>query len=71
MPYMGKLVHEELTYQVLGALFKVHNQFGRGYQEKYYQRAIEAEFRRQGIPFVREVVVPLQYEGEPIGAIPC
>lgn len=64
---MGKLVHEELSYRILGVLFKVHNQLGKGYQEKYYQRAIEKEFQRQGIPFIRELAVPLQYDGEPIG----
>ena len=32
----GKLIYEELTYEILGALFEVENHLGFGYQEKHY-----------------------------------
>ena len=51
----------------MSVLFNVHNSLGRNFQEKYYQRAIEIEFRNLKIPFEREKVVKLEYKGEGIG----
>lgn len=51
----------------MGILYKVQNKLGTKYQEKYYQRAIEAELKKQLIPFDREKLVRLSYEGENIG----
>jgi len=45
------LLHKELSYQIIGVLFKVHTKLGGGYQEKYYQRAIALELKRQDISF--------------------
>lgn len=61
------VLYPELSYKVMGVIFKVHNKLGPGYQERYYQRAITQEFTEQRIPFEREVVAPLHYEGKPIG----
>ncbi|MFC1727833.1 GxxExxY protein [Patescibacteria group bacterium] len=61
------LIYKNLSYQLMGVLFKVHNKLGPAYQEKYYQRAIEKELKKQKIPFDREHRVKLNYEGENIG----
>lgn len=61
------IVYPELSYQIMGALFKVHNKLGPNYQEKYYQRAVEAEFKKQNIKYKREKMIPLSYENENIG----
>ena len=45
------LVYKDLSYQLMGVLFKVHNKLGPSYQEKYYQRAIEKELKAQNIAF--------------------
>lgn len=63
----SNLIHPELSYRVMAVLFNVHNTLGRNFQEKYYQRAIEIEFRKLKIPFEREKVVRLEYKGERIG----
>ena len=34
--------------------------------EKDYQRALEVELRKDGISFVREKFIPLEYQGEKI-----
>ena len=57
----------ELTYEVIGVLYKVHNKLGPLYQEKYYQRAIEIELQNRKIPFQREHPVPLYFEMKSIG----
>lgn len=63
----NNLIYPELSYQVMGVLFKVHSKLGPKFQEKYYQRAIEIELKRQKIPFKREKLVRLEYEKERIG----
>ncbi|MCR4324251.1 MAG: GxxExxY protein [Candidatus Curtissbacteria bacterium] len=61
------LIYPDLSYRIMSVLFKVHNQLGPNFQEKYYQRAIEIEFKAEHISFNRERMVPLKYGGESIG----
>ena len=46
---------------------KVHSTLGNGFQEVIYQRALEIEFRKAGLNFVREFSMDIFYEGEIIG----
>lgn len=61
------LVYPELSYKLMGVLFKVQNELGSSYQEKYYQRAIEEELKNSGIKFEREKMIPLNFRGVSIG----
>ena len=45
------LIYPELSYKIIGILFEVYNDLGAGYQEKYYQRAIAAAFRKYKFNF--------------------
>lgn len=40
----SKLIYPELSYKIIGIIYKVYNELGPGYQEKYYQKAIALEF---------------------------
>ena len=62
-----KYKHSELTSKIIGCAMEVHKQLGNGFQEVIYQRALEIEFRLQGINVQREFVMPLSYKGEDIG----
>ena len=62
-----KIVHAELSYEIVGILFEVHNKLGNRYQEKYYQRAVEVKLRGKKIPYAKELVVDLTIDGEKIG----
>lgn len=62
-----RIIYPELSYKVMGVLFKVHNKLGPTYQERYYQRAIEIELKAQGIPFEKEKQISLTYEDKKIG----
>ncbi len=64
---MYGLVEEELSYQIVGALFEVYNDLGGGYQERYYQRAIAQELRKRKLSFIEQVKIPLSYKGNSIG----
>ena len=63
----NELIYPELSYKLMGVLFKVHRRLGNSYQEKYYQRAIEVELKKENIPYKREVLVKLDYGDESIG----
>lgn len=64
---MVRLVYPKLSYKIIGILFKVHQELGPSLLEKYYQRAIVEEFKKNGLLYTKEVVVDLSYEGKPIG----
>ena len=65
---MADLVHKELSYKLIGILYKVHSELGGGYQEKYYQRAVATELKNSGLSFKEQVHMPLKYKGEKIGS---
>ncbi|MBU1026490.1 MAG: GxxExxY protein [Candidatus Margulisbacteria bacterium] len=64
---MAELIYPELSYRIIGILFKVYNQLGGGYQEKYYQQAVRRELVVNQIPFLEQVRTDFNYEGKLIG----
>lgn len=54
---------EDETYNIRGAMLRVHEVLGCGFLEKVYQEALEIEFNKRNIPFKREVRLPIYYEG--------
>lgn len=48
------LIYKEESYALIGKCFEVHNNLGAGFLEIVYKDALELEFRRAGIPFIRE-----------------
>ncbi|PIZ89152.1 MAG: GxxExxY protein [Candidatus Nealsonbacteria bacterium CG_4_10_14_0_2_um_filter_38_17] len=64
---MEKLVHKDLSYKIIGLIFKVFNKLGYGYQEKYYQRALALELDREKIDYIQEKEIKLDYQNKTIG----
>src|SRR3990172_6070377 len=62
----SELLFPELSYQLVGVLFDVHNTLGYGYQEKYYQKAIAASLKKIQIPFREQVLVEIKAGDEVI-----
>lgn len=60
---MPELLHPELSYKLVGILYKVYNELGGGYQERIYQAAIRRELSKQKIIFIEEAWVDLLYDG--------
>jgi len=60
---MSIFLYKEETYKIIGAAMKVHNTLGCGFTEKVYQDALEVEFQKQGVPYVREPRLHVSYEG--------
>ena len=57
------LFYKEESYKIIGAAFKVYNNLGYGFLESVYQEALEIEFQRQCIPYEREKLLKIRYEG--------
>ena len=55
--------YNELTEAVIGAAIKVHRHLGPGLLEKVYEEALCHELELRGIPFKRQVQVPIVYKG--------
>ncbi len=57
----------ELTEQIIKAALEVHTRLGPGFLESIYEEALAHEFRLRGIPFERQVPVPIFYKGKQVG----
>lgn len=67
MTQKTKLLHEELTGEILGGFFTVYNAHGYGFLEQVYANSMSLELRMRGLRVEREVAVEVQYEGQPVG----
>lgn len=57
---MAKLLHKELSYEITGIFFEVHNQLGRFAREKQYGDLIASILEDRGIKFEREKSLPIE-----------
>ncbi|OGF23341.1 hypothetical protein A2Y83_01340 [Candidatus Falkowbacteria bacterium RBG_13_39_14] len=64
---MDKVIHKELSYQIVGILFEVYNELGYGYQEKYYERAIKEFFIHKKLNYKNQIPYVLTARGKIIG----
>jgi GxxExxY protein len=49
-----KLLYPELSYEIVGMCFEVHNELGQFAREKQYASLLEAKFKSNGIKYERE-----------------
>lgn len=62
-----KVIHRELSYQVMKAVFEVHNTPGPGFVESVYEEALAYELELREIPFERQKAVTVRYKGRVVG----
>ncbi len=64
------LDQEDQTAAIIGAAIEVHRTLGPGFLESVYELSLAAELTDRGIPFARQVAVPLWYKGRDVGTHP-
>jgi GxxExxY protein len=52
-----------LTDKVIGAAIKVHRALGPGLLESTDEECLCHELAKAGIPFLRQMAVPIEYQG--------
>jgi GxxExxY protein len=63
----NKVIHRELSYRVMQAVFEVHNTLGPGFVESVYEEALVYELELQGIAFERQKEIVVHYKGRTVG----
>jgi GxxExxY protein len=52
--------HQDITYRIIGAAMRVHNNTPRGLREKHYQRALTQEMQNDGLIVIQEHRIELR-----------
>jgi GxxExxY protein len=66
-PIKSPIVCEELTYQIIGAAYAVHQGLKSGHKEIVYQNALCEDLALLRIPFQREPALNVAYKGKKVG----
>jgi len=59
--------HEELTGRIIAAAIEVHKELGPGFLESIYEEAMCVELDYRGIPFQRQLVIPVFFKQWQVG----
>lgn len=62
-----RLLHQELSSQIISAFYQVYNTMVRGLLEGCYQNALYIELQERGIPVEREVPFGVRYKEHIVG----
>jgi len=63
----GTIIYPELSYEIMQAVFEVHNRLGPGFSESVFEEALAYEFELRGISFERQKTVTVCYKGREVG----
>jgi len=59
----SKLLHEDLTEQIIGSAIEVHRGLGPGLLESAYEECLCHELHLRGLKFQRQLPLPVEYKG--------
>jgi GxxExxY protein len=62
-----ELLHAEITKQIIGGAFEVHQALGYGFLERVYQRALQVELRLRGLKAEDEQTIKVHYKDHIVG----
>ncbi|MBK8522596.1 MAG: GxxExxY protein [Ferruginibacter sp.] len=60
---MPQLIHEDISYGIIGGCMRVHTFLGHGFLEIVYKDAMQIEFAESEIDFTREKEFDINYKG--------
>jgi GxxExxY protein len=59
---MTNIIYKNESYKLMGIMFDIHNNLGKGFSEIVYKDAIEYEFEKSKIFFEREKEYQVKYK---------
>ena len=65
------LIHEELTFKIIGCAFEVHKELGPGFLESAYEAAMKIELKAGDLAVESQKQFPLIYKGVKIKDFFC
>jgi len=65
---VSNLLLKDLTFQILAAVFEVHNVLGHGFLENVYEKALLKELRLRGLKAEAQKEIRVLYKGEDVGS---
>jgi GxxExxY protein len=66
---MNEKPFADVTYKVIGAAMKVHNELGPGYKEEHYHRALSSALADAGLSFRDEFPLKVSVSGAQVGLL--
>jgi len=63
----GDLTENSVAHEIVDAAYRVHRQLGPGLLESVYEVALGYELEKRGLKALRQVGVPVVYEGIELG----
>ena len=66
---MTNAPQDEITYRVIGAAMRVHNELGPGLRETIYHRALSSALRDAGLSFEEEKPLQIALDDEAVGLL--
>ncbi len=64
---MDDYKHSDISKEIIGAAYEVHNTLGSGFLEKVYQNALMVELKLRKIGAEAEKPITVHYHGEMVG----
>ena len=58
---------DELTRQIIGCAYHVHNALGRGFVEAVYENSMVIELRKRGLKVEQQYPIKVHYDGHVVG----
>jgi pyruvate, water dikinase len=62
-----EILYKDLSYKLVGILYKVKRELGIGHKENIYKNAVEIELKNANIPYIREPSIQVEYDNKVIG----
>jgi PD-(D/E)XK nuclease superfamily len=64
----SKMLHKELTDQIINAFCALYNQLGYGFLERVYENALLIELENRGLHCTRQHALKVYYQGIEVGS---
>ena len=61
------MLSDEGRQKIIGCAYKVHNQLGAGFVEKFYENALRIELEQNGFQVEQQVPIQVFYQGAVVG----